>query len=108
MAIAERISDSVVILDVSGKLTKDEGAAVHAVVTTKLGEGASRFVVNLKQVNAVDSESADELIPLYTDVSDRGGKVALVRLGADDIAAASKLTTIFDVFVSEQGAIDAL
>lgn len=108
MPISERKRNDVVILDLKGKLTigsAEEGLreAVHRI----LDAGATKILINLKDVTTIDSSGVGELVSSYTRVTNRGGKLKLSTLPPKitDILMITQLITVFDVYDTEDEAV---
>jgi len=108
MPINERKRDDVTILDLKGKITI--GAAEEALrdsVHKVLGDGATKVLLNLKDVTTIDSSGVGELVSAYTSAMKRGAKIKLANLPPkiNDILTITQLITVFDVYDSEDEAI---
>jgi anti-anti-sigma factor len=110
MNITQRQVGDVTILDVSGKITIGVGdVQVRDAVHMALGSGARSLVLNLKNVTTIDSAGVGELVSAYTTVTNRGGKLKLVNLPSkvNDILQITQLITVFEVYDSEQEALES-
>ena len=110
MNITQRQVGDVTILDVSGKITIGVGdVQVRDAVHMALGSGARNLVLNLKNVTTIDSAGVGELVSAYTPVTNRGGKLKLVNLPSkvNDILQITQLITVFEVYDSEQEALES-
>lgn len=108
MPINERKRDDVTILDLKGKITI--GASEEALrdsIHKTLGDGATKVVLNLKDVTTIDSSGVGELVSAYTSAMKRGAKIKLANLPPkiNDILTITQLITVFDVYDSEDEAI---
>jgi anti-sigma B factor antagonist len=61
-------------------------------------------VLNLREVNYIDSGGLGTLVSLYTTARNAGGAVKLARLSqrVGDLLQITKLLTIFEVFDDEE------
>jgi anti-sigma B factor antagonist len=108
MKIETRTVGDVHILDCSGKITLGEGTmAIRNTVKDVLKGGGKKIVLNLADVNYIDSSGIGELVSSYTTVTNQGGHLKLVNLTKkiQELLAITKLLTVFQVFDSEQAAI---
>lgn len=108
MKVSVRQSEGVTILDLSGKITIGAGdIALRNAVMEALNSGASKILVNLKDVTTIDSSGVGELVSAYTTVTNRGGKLKLSNLPSkvSDILQITSLITIFEVYDGEAEAI---
>jgi anti-anti-sigma factor len=108
MKVSVRQSEGVTILDLSGKITIGAGdIALRNAVMEALNSGASKILVNLRDVTTIDSSGVGELVSAYTTVTNRGGKLKLSNLPSkvSDILQITSLITIFEVYDGEAEAI---
>ncbi|HNU83228.1 MAG: STAS domain-containing protein [Acidobacteria bacterium] len=108
MKIDVRVRGGVQILDVEGKITIGRGdVALREAVQQQLAGGATRLLINLKDVSTIDSSGVGELVSAYTTVTNRGGKLKLVNLPpkVNDILQITQLITVFETFNDEEEAI---
>ena len=65
-----------------------------------------KVVLNLREVNYVDSGGLGTLVSLYTSARNAGGAVKLANLSrrVGDLLQLTKLVTIFEVFDDEEAA----
>jgi anti-sigma B factor antagonist len=110
MKIEKRTVGDVQILDCSGKITLGEGTmAVRNTVRDVLKNNEKKIVLNLADVNYVDSSGVGELVSTYTTVTNSGGQLKLLSLTKKirELLAITKLLTVFQVFEDEQAALDS-
>ena len=108
MQIAERQSGSVTVLDLSGKITLGEdGTLLKDKLHSLLHQGKKNILLNLGQVQYVDSAGLGALVSAYTTVTREGGALKLVNVTKklQDLLSITKLLTVFDTFDSEDEAI---
>ncbi|MEZ5308610.1 MAG: STAS domain-containing protein [Pyrinomonadaceae bacterium] len=108
LKISERQAGDVTILDMSGKVTIGEGSvALRNTVRRLLGEGKKSILLNLADVDYVDSSGIGELVYSYTTVQNSGGSLKLLKLTQkiQDLLAITKLLTVFDTFDDEGEAL---
>jgi anti-sigma B factor antagonist len=108
MKIETRTVGEVHVLDCSGKITLGEGTmAIRNAVKDVLKGGGKKIILNLSDVNYIDSSGIGELVSSYTTVTNQGGHLKLVNLTKkiQELLAITKLLTVFQVFDSEQAAI---
>jgi anti-sigma B factor antagonist len=109
--IKTRRLDDVVILDISGRLTLGEGAVTLREALQKLLEaGERKIVMNLAEVDYVDSGGLGELVTAYTTVRAHGGQLKLLNLTRriQDLLSITKLLTVFDSYDSETEVIKSM
>jgi anti-sigma B factor antagonist len=108
MKIDSRTVGDVHILDCSGKITLGEGTmALRNSVLGILNSGGRKIVLNLADVNYIDSPGVGELVSSYTTVINRGGQLKLLCLTKkiQEVLAITKLLTVFQAFDSETASI---
>ena len=108
MKIEIRSQGDITILDVSGRITIGEGTAqIRNTVRELLKNGKSKILLNLGNVNYVDSSGVGELVSSYTTVTNAGGQLKLLNLTKKlrELLAITKLLTVFDTFTDEQKAL---
>jgi anti-sigma B factor antagonist len=108
MKIEIRTVGDVKILDCSGRITLGEGTmTVRNTVRDLLKDNQNKIVLNLADVNYIDSSGIGELVSTYTTVTNNGGKLILLNLTKKihELLAITKLLTVFRVFNDEQAAL---
>jgi anti-sigma B factor antagonist len=108
MQIAERQSGSVAVLDLSGKITLGEdGTLLKDKLHSLLHQGKKNILLNLGQVQYVDSAGLGALVSAYTTVTREGGSLKLVNVTKklQDLLSITKLLTVFDTYDSEDEAV---
>ena len=109
--ISSRRLDDVVILDISGRITIGEGTVTLRDTMQKLlHDGDRKVVVNLEDVDYVDSAGLGELVAAFTVVRAQGGQLKLLKLThrIHDLLQITKLLTVFDSFDNETEAIKSM
>jgi anti-sigma B factor antagonist len=108
MQIAERETGAVTVLDLSGKITLGEGdTLLKDKLNSLLHQGKKNVLLNLADVNYVDSAGLGALVMAYTTVTRDGGrlKLANVTRKLQDLLSITKLLTVFETFDSEDEAL---
>jgi anti-sigma B factor antagonist len=108
MKIETRTVGDVHVLDCSGKITLGEGTmAIRNTVREVLKNGGKKIVLNLGDVNYIDSSGIGELVSTFTTVTNQGGQLKLLNLTKkiQELLQITKLLTVFSVYQSEQDAI---
>ena len=109
--VNSRRLDDVVILDVSGRITLGDGTVTLREALQKLLDaGERKFIMNLEDVDYIDSAGLGELVTAFTVVRAQGGQLKLLKLThrIHDLLQITKLLTVFDAFESETEAIKSL
>jgi anti-sigma B factor antagonist len=108
MKIEVRNIGDVRILDCSGNITLGEGTmSIRNMVRDLLQGGAKKIILNLANINYIDSSGVGELVSTYTTVVNGGGKLKLLNMTKKlrDLLTITKLLTVFDIFDDEKAAL---
>jgi anti-sigma B factor antagonist len=108
MKVSTRQVDGITILDLSGRITLGEGSVqLRDAVRDLLSKGQKRILLNLGDVNYIDSSGIGELVSAYTTVRNQGGELKLLNLTkkVHDLLQITKLYTVFDIKDDEASAI---
>jgi anti-sigma B factor antagonist len=98
----------VIILDVSGRIALGEGSALlRKTIRDLLEAGQTKILLNLGDVNYIDSSGIGELVSAFTAVRNRNGELKLLNLTkkVHDLLQITKLFTVFDVYNEEPTAV---
>ena len=110
LTINERNAGNVTILDLSGKITIGEGSVqLRDAVRRLLEQGHKNLLIDLGQVDYVDSSGIGELVSCYTTTKNQGGHLKLLNLTKKikDLLSITKLLTVFETFDDEQEALNS-
>jgi anti-sigma B factor antagonist len=108
LKVSTRQVDGVSIVDCSGRITLGEGSVVlRDTVKDLLSKGQKKILLNLGDVNYIDSSGIGELVSAYTTVKNQGGELKLLKLTkkVHDLLQITKLYTVFDVKDDETAAV---
>jgi anti-sigma B factor antagonist len=108
MKFTTRQVDGVTILDLSGRITLGEGSVtVRDAVKDAVAKGSKSILLNLKNVDYIDSSGLGELVAAFTTVKNQGGELKLLHLTSKvhDLLQITKLYTVFEVKDDEASAI---
>ena len=106
--ISTRQVDGVTVLDTSGRITLGEGSVqLRDAVRDLLSKGQKHILLNLGDVNYIDSSGIGELVSAFTTAKNQGGELKLLNLTrkVHDLLHITKLYTVFDVKDDEASAI---
>jgi anti-sigma B factor antagonist len=109
LRLSTRTLDEVLIVDCAGRIVFGEESAYLRDTVKKLIAEKQNVVLNLSGVNYIDSGGLGTLVALYTTARNSGSAVKLANLTqrVGDLLQVTKLVTIFDVYDSEQKAVDS-
>jgi anti-sigma B factor antagonist len=112
MEIRERESGHVAVIDVIGRMVLTEGedeSLLRDRVADLLGDGRKQIVVNLSQVGQVDTSGLKQLLAAHLAVTRRGGRLRLASptRRIRDLLGITRLNTLFEIFETEQAAVES-
>jgi anti-sigma B factor antagonist len=105
--MVEKLVSGVVVLDLRGRITLgEETEALREKVKNLVEAGHTRLILNLEEVNYVDSVGLSTLVASYTSARRQGGDVKLLRLTKriHDLLQITRLSTVFETFDSLEDA----
>lgn len=108
LEVNERQAGDVTILDMSGAVRIGEGSiALRDAIRGLADTGKNKILLNLANVNYVDSSGIGELIANYTTVKRQGGQLKLLNLTdrIQNLLVITKLLTVFDTYEDEGEAL---
>jgi anti-sigma B factor antagonist len=103
-----RDSGSVTVVELSGRLTLGEASALlRKTIRGLLEDQRKNILLNLGDVDYIDSSGIGELVSGFTAVKNQGGDLKLLNLTkrVRDLLQITKLYTVFEVFTDESTAI---
>jgi len=108
MTITTREVSHVTIVDLNGRITLgDETGKLREAIRELIASGKKKIVLNLIQVDYIDSSGVGELVSSFTAVRNSGGELKLFGLSkkVHDILQVTKLYTVFDIKEDEFTAV---
>jgi anti-sigma B factor antagonist len=108
LTIASREVDGVVVLDLNGRITLGEGSVqLRDAIRGLIGKGKKSVLLNMSEVNYIDSSGLGELVSAYTTAKNQQAEVKLLKLTrkVHDLLQLTKLYTVFDIKDDEASAI---
>jgi anti-sigma B factor antagonist len=100
--------NDVAIIDFSGKITLGEGSStLRRTIKELIDKGHRKIVLNLYDVDYIDSSGIGELVSGYTTVRNASGELKLLHLTkrVHDLLQITRLFTVFDVQSDEDTAL---
>jgi anti-sigma B factor antagonist len=100
LSIDTREVSHVTILDVRGRIVLgDEIGQLRMAVRGLVAEGKKKIILNLAEVDYIDSSGVGELVGSFTTVRNAGGELKLLNLTqkVHDVLHVTKLYTVFDI-----------
>ena len=98
----------IAIIDFSGKITLGEGSStLRRTIRDLIDNGQRKIVLNLYDVDYIDSSGIGELVSGYTTVRNVEGEMKLLHLTkrVHDLLQITRLFTVFDVQSDEETAL---
>lgn len=100
----------VTVVDLSGRIVLGDGSALlRKTIRGLLDDQRKRILLNLADVDYIDSSGIGELVSGFTAVKNQGGDLKLLHLTKKvrDLLQITKLYTVFDVFTDENIAVSS-
>jgi anti-sigma B factor antagonist len=100
----------ITVLDIRGRITLGEGnVMLRDTVRELTDKGNKRIILNLGEVNYIDSSGLGELVKTYTTIRNKGGELKLTNLNkrVHDLLQMTRLSAVFDVQPDENSAIQS-
>ena len=108
LTVASREVRSITILDLKGKITLGEGSVqIRDAIRGLVGKGRKGVLLNMGDVNYIDSSGLGELVSAFTTAKNQQADVKLLNLTkkVHDLLQLTKLYTVFDIKDDEASAI---
>ena len=100
LLIDSREVSQVTILDIRGRIVLgDEIHLLRDAVHNLIAQGKKKIILNLADVDYIDSSGVGELVGAFTTVRNAGGELKLLNLSqkVHDVLYVTKLYTVFDI-----------
>lgn len=109
LEIQSREREGIKIFDLSGKLTVGGVSDLRERVTAEASSGSLQQLLNLKEIEYIDSTGLGTLVICFMAVQKAGGVLKLVNLNRRnlELVLLTKLSTVFQIFNEEQEAINS-
>lgn len=110
MKLSSRLSDTVTILDIEGKILLGEGdVAIKQAVDELLANGRKLLLLNIAKVPYIDSAGLGQIIRCFTAIRKAGGTLKLLSPNPRviDLLTVTKLVNVFDWYNDESAALSS-
>jgi anti-sigma B factor antagonist len=109
LKLTTRTVQGILVVNCDGRIVFGEESAELRDAVKKLVTQNNQLVLNLSGVSYIDSGGLGTLVALYTTAHNAGGAIKLSNLTqrVGDLLQVTKLLTIFEVFDSEDEAIQS-
>lgn len=110
LEIEQREREGLVVLDLKGRITMgEESNLFRQTVTTIVSAGPPNMIINMRDVDYIDSTGLGAVVMCSTAIRKAGGVAKLLNLNRRnlELLVTTKLATIFEFFTDEQDAVNS-
>lgn len=110
LKLTKRTVDGILAIECNGRIVfGDESSLLREEVKKAILLGNKKIVLNLGEINYIDSGGLGTLVSLHTTAHNSGGTIKLANLTkrVGDLLQVTKLLTVFEVYGSEYEALEA-
>ena len=111
MVLTTRSAGDAIVVDLSGRLTMGEPAAMfREMIRRELDAGRRKFVLNLAGCEFVDSAGMGELATALVRIHNAGGQLRLLKLTkrVHELLRISRLQPVFERHEDEIAALESM
>lgn len=108
MQAASRELGHVTVIDVKGRITLGEGnVVIRELIEEITAKGRKLVVLNLREVDHIDSSGVGELVRSHSTLHRKGGHLKLANLSpkVKDVLKMTSLNSVFDIQPDEDSAV---
>lgn len=108
--IQQSEKEGITLLHLKGRITLgDEATALRERIRSLADSGKNGIILNLAEVDYIDSTGLGALVMCATTVKKAGGVAKLLHLSRRtiELLVMTKLATIFEIFTDEQHAVNS-
>jgi len=108
LKLTTRTQDGVSIVEATGRIILgQETNDLRESIKGLLANGATKIVINLGNVDFIDSSGLGALVGLYSTANSGGAKIKLAAITKrfHELLMITKLLTVFDVYDNEAAAV---
>jgi anti-sigma B factor antagonist len=110
LEIQQRLREGIAILELKGRITAGpEAGELREKVAALNADGVRNVVLDLREVDYIDSTGLGTLVICATSLRRNGGNIKLLNLNRRNIEllVMTKLATVFEIFTDEQDAVNS-
>jgi anti-sigma B factor antagonist len=109
LKLSSRSVDGILVVNCSGRIVFGEESSLLRETVKNAIPNNRRIVLNLGDVNYIDSGGLGTLVALHTTAHNVGSNIKLANLTkrVGDLLQVTKLLTVFDVYNSEYEALES-
>ncbi len=107
LKLGTRVVDGITVVDCHGRIIFGDESLMLREAVKELLKTSKDIVINLANVNYIDSGGLGTLVGLYTSARSVGGMIKLANLThrVGELLQVTKLLTVFEVYDSEEQAV---
>lgn len=104
-----RQTNGVTVIDISGSITLAEASELSEMVHDVVRKGRKQIILNLRDVEYLDSSGIGQLVSGYATVKKNGGELKILHLSrkVQALLSVTSLYRIFEEFSDEQSAVQS-
>ena len=104
-----RQAEGISLIEIKGRLTSFESRALREMIYSLINGGHTNFVLNLTDLDYLDSSGVGELARNYLSIVKKGGTMKVVGLAAkvEEILKVTQLSRVFPEFPDEASALES-
>ena len=106
--LTTRQVNEVTVIDVSGRITLGEGSSLlRDELRSLIGSNRRKILLNLADVDYMDSSGIGQLVAAFTTVNNQGGQLKLLNLTKrmKELLQMTRVISIFEIFDDEKKAV---
>ena len=109
MDISTRSKGDVVVLDIAGEIDLYNAPEIKDIINKLIEERKYNVIINLEKVSYIDSSGIGALISSLSNLKKYQGGLKIINVYASvrKVFELTKLTSFFDIFDSEEDALDS-
>ena len=110
LKLSKRTVDGILVIQCNGRIVfGEESSLLREEVKKAIADGSKKIVLNLSEVNYIDSGGLGTLVALHTTAHNSGATIKLANLTkrVGDLLQVTKLLTVFEVHTSEYEALES-
>jgi len=111
MEINLREKNDISVIDISGEIRRSDitDITLHQIVKNQLDDGQRNILLNLADVEFIDSFGVGEILASYISTQNLGGKLKLTRISKKlfVVFQVTMLTKVLEIFDDEEAALES-
>ena len=108
MTASTRLIGGVTIVDLNGRIVLgEESSGVRDLVRALISDGIRKILLNLRNVDYIDSSGLGELVCAFTSMRSHGGELKLLNVTkrVRSLLQITKLITVFEIMDDEAASL---